>query len=216
MRKRLVMTMEEAKKEHELEAVIYAKITNFEGLQEAVYVEKHVQLEARLESGVKCRVRKTTKDNIDKYEYTVKKKIKHEGVGSNSMEYTALVDKDFYDVFINACDQYFVKTRYIFKPKSVTLALGNKTATLTTLIYEVDVYETENGPCEWCKIDVELNGIFSELEQQGFGRVDGLNLKLKVSNLPLGLENAYLQGQETEEQKAFTEELFNKFRRLRR
>lgn len=213
MRKGLVLAMEEAKQKHELEAVIYAKITNFDGLKEALYVEKHVQLEARLQSGDKCRVRKITRDNVDKYEYTVKKKTAGQGIGSSNMEYTAVVDKDFYEVFRHACDQYFIKTRYVFKPGSVTLTLGDKVAKLNTVIYEVDVYETLDGACEWCKIDVELNGIFSELEQQGFGQVDGLNLKLKVSNLPLGLEGAYLQGQETKEQKAFTEELFNKFRR---
>lgn len=213
MKRLLGFAMEEATQEQELEAVMYGKITNFEGLQQCAYKEEHEQLECRLESGVKCRVRKTARDGKTDYVFTVKKKIQGESVGSNNMEYNVPVDKAFHETFQNACDHYFVKTRYVYLPKSVVMSMGGQTVDIPDVKYEVDVYQTLHGPSEWCKIDVELNSINEVLRRPEFRHVDGLSLKIKVSNLPLGLQGVYLQGQETEEQKAFTQKLFDGFKR---
>ncbi len=213
MKRLLAFAMEEATQEQELEAVMYGKITNFEGLQQCAYKEEHEQLECRLESGVKCRVRKTTRDGKTDYVFTVKKKLESVGIGSNNMEYNTVVDKAFHETFKNACDHYFVKTRYVYLPKSVTMSVGEEAVDIPDVKYEVDVYQTLHGPSEWCKLDVELNSINEVLRRPEFRNVEGLNLKIKVSNLPLGLQGTYLQGQETDEQKAFTQKLFEGFKR---
>lgn len=170
----------------ETEVVVYARIGNMEGLNEAVRKERQDQLEGQFKTGVNSRVR----HNIEKDEYIFTFKVKtkdHEGLEANR-EYNAVVDKDFYEGFKSAASRYLKKTRYYFSSEKVSLTMkrGNETiiVEIPNIEYEVDVYEKTDGEIsEYCKIDVEADNIINFLNMH-YPDIQGFKLFIKVSHLP--------------------------------
>lgn len=193
----------------ETEIAIYCKINNFEGLKEAVSSEEQHQVEGTYHNGIRCRVRKTTKDGNSTNSYTFKVPVKdNENYIAANNEYSVEVDDEFFEGFrANVAEKAVKKTRYIFESKQATLSLLVKgepnTVEIPKLIYEVDVYvDKDHNPIEWCKIDIEVD----ELTKHVFERFPGIkdiNLKLKISHLPFQPSNPILTFDMTEADKQF-------------
>lgn len=176
-------------KNKETEIVIYAKVTEPARLEEATSKEEQVQLESQFLNGTRCRVRKTTVDGKDSYQFTFKVKtlIENSPMEAND-EYTTEVDAEFFKGFELVCDQKLVKTRYNFSSDKVTLTYKQgeeeKSIVIPNVNYEVDVFKTEQGEIsEMCKIDVEVDSIMEYLERN-HPELKETSLNVKVTHLP--------------------------------
>lgn len=199
----------------EMEVVLYAKVGDFTGLAQASKIEEHEQLEARLLDGQnKIRVRKTTAHGTDTpvYEFTAKRKNPdNSDAMQDSMEYTSVVTEDFFKTFETAVmEQKLVKTRYYFPNNSITLTIG-KTAQLLTIPnvgFEVDVFKPKGEPCEWVKIDVEVDPILAYLKEKFPEITGGVKLVIKTPKLPFKPLDIIYKPTADEAQKAFIAELW--------
>lgn len=169
----------------ETEVVIYAKITNPKGLDNADAIEHHTQLEKTLDDKGRCRVRKTQGVGHEKIEFTLKSKTGDSSI--SHIEHTVPVDQDFMDCFETVADYKYDKTRYKFVTKSVTMTLegsDDNEIELPEAIYEVDVFKKPNGEIsEWCKIDIEVDKIQAFIQKQ-HPDLDTMRLIVKISHLP--------------------------------
>ena len=172
----------------ETEIAIYAKIGDMHGLESCVRKEHHIQLESSFANGVPVRVRKTIRPEGTTFSHCFKLNDgKRAGVMMRK-EYPAVVDEDYFEGFKAVAKRALVKTRYIFESTSVSMSLVKENITkrvvMPKILYEVDVFEMQNGaPCEWCKIDVELDGMLEFLRVHEPGLKD-YNLNIRVSHLP--------------------------------
>lgn len=203
-------------KDIETEAVIFAKITNPEGLGEAISKEHHEQLEADLGKTGRCRVRKTTTETDVIYEFTIKTPSAGVGAGVKSVvEKTVRIDEEFYEAFRPMAKKMLRKTRYVF---NANLNIGSsvmhdRSTASAGVKYEVDVFETQQGyHSPWAKIDVELDDILRFIREPGSEvRVDKpIRLTFKVSHLAFKPTGWFLVPQATPEQKALLDELWDK------
>lgn len=201
----------------EKEIVIYAKIGNMAGLEEATRNEKQYQVERMLDTGVTSRVRKTTKEDQETYEFT----IKHKNVDDNmqsSNEYTITADESFLKGYEKIADRYMDKVRYIYSSSNVILNTNingeDISINIPNIDYEVDTYIKPDGIySEWCKIDVEIDKILSYVDVR-YPDITDLNFVIKISHLPFKPTNAILVSTATEEQKQFISDLWtNEFSR---
>lgn len=187
-------------KSQEIEATIYGKITIPDGLSRANKIEHHLQYEGGFKNGNRCRVRKTTAGDTVEHVLTMKRKAKGVSAVSNSTEYNAKVDSAFFDGFVaTAAESKQNKTRYIFVCEDVRMTVNEQTVVFPKVVYEVDVFNTEEGPCEWCKIDIELQDLLPIVEKQFPGLTD-VKFIFRVNHLPLGLVGCFLNATKTEEQ----------------
>ena len=89
----------------ETEVVIYAKITNPDGLTQAVHIEQHEQAQIKSAKG-SVRIRKITVEGKEPvYEMTSKEKQKAQGVQSN-IETTERINEKVYNLFMAVCDTF--------------------------------------------------------------------------------------------------------------
>ncbi len=187
-------------KSQEIEATIYGKITIPEGLKRAVKTEHHLQYEGSFKNGNRCRVRQTTAGDTVEHVLTMKKKFKEASAVSNSVEYNCKIDQNFFDGFVaTAAESEQDKMRYVFISENVRMTVNEQTVVFPKVVYEVDVFNTTDGPCEWCKIDIELQDLLPIVEKQFPGLAD-VKFIFKVNHLPLGLVGCFLNATKTEEQ----------------
>lgn len=198
----------------ETEVTIYAKITNFDGLLEADHQEHQMQYEANLGDGGRSRVRKTSIGDQVKHVFTFKyDQGKNENGLYKRRERNLDVDQEFLDDFIEIAERLQDKTRYIFDASSIQLTFqeGEDTRVIDVpnVKYEVDVFKKiDGGISEWCKIDVEVDGIMSYLETN-YPELKNLKLNIKVTHLPFKPESPFLSEDADEEQKKFRDDLYN-------
>lgn len=194
----------------ESEIVIYAKIGDIRGLEQADEIIQQDQLEARFENGIPCRIRKSTvKGQEPTYTFTFKVPTVGQQDGQNTlikevMEYNTEVDAGFYEGFRLNANRFITKTRYVFNSKNVTFKAKNDDEVVTLNVenvkYEVDVYQdAEGNTVEWCKIDVEIDHIFAMLNSM-YKDVDKFNLTISVSHLPFAPQEFFLQGSENKQE----------------
>lgn len=190
----------------ENEIVIYAKIGNAEGLKFATEKEEHTQLEATLNSGNRCRVRKVLKNDSIKYFYTLK--VKQEGKESNissSTEYNTEVDEDFCKGFNQVADKVIYKNRYIFL-KNIKITIDDKIIEIENVKHEVDLfkrfdsYTKQNITSDWCKIDIEIDAINKYIEDNYPDRED-VKFTISITDLPFEPMTPIMSSTATEEQK---------------
>ena len=216
--------MSESTEVLETEIVIYCKIGNTEGLSKANKIEKHIQLDSsfiKKESSNKssrCRVRQTTIDNKDTYEFTFKVDTSTSedisGIEANK-EFTVEVDKDFFEGFKSVAASKVIKTRYIFNSDNIYLTINEednkKVIEIPDIKYEVDIYTLEDQTiCEWAKIDVEIDNIINYLNTH-HPDIDNVKLNVRITHLPFDPTDPILCSEATLEQKEFIDELWSKF-----
>lgn len=202
--------VKESVKTLETEVIVYAKISNFDGLQKASLIEVHEQMETSFKNGIRCRVRK-----VDDEGYTFTFKIPtsdEEGVEANE-EVTTIIDKDFYEGFRGVAEHRLLKTRYEFSSDKIQLLYGEgddrQVIEIPDIKYEVDVYTNTQGEvCEWCKIDIEVDAILDYLSQH-HSDLEQIKLNIKLSHLPFEPIESILSTSMTDDQKAFVDSLWH-------
>jgi hypothetical protein len=196
----------------ETEIVIYSKIGNMAGLNEADSVEEHIQLETESANNVRSRVRKTTKGNFIKNELTFKVDEVDKEVDS-SIEISTIVNEAFFEGFKHVATKQVVKTRYTFDTNKLVLTVTEngetRSITVPNIKYEVDVYKrTDGSVCEWCKIDIEVDRVL-EFLQTNHPDVKDLNFKVKISHLPFNPTESMISGYLNPEQERFISALWD-------
>lgn len=197
---------------NETEIVLYAKIENFSGLSEADEVEDHIQLESEFKNGYKCRVRQVTKtDGSVNYQFTFKVPLDAVETAEANKEYTNEVSKEFFEGFKSVTSRMLMKTRFTFNSTLVELNVvdeeqQSKVVTLPNIKYEVDVYkDVDHKSVEWCKIDVEVDDILSEVSKHTDG---GIKINLKASHLPFKPINILMSSSDDASTKDFISKLW--------
>ena len=199
----------------ETEAVIYAKINNFEGFKQADYKENQVQLETKFANGTNCRTRHSSNEEKNEFKFTFKAKVNSDSGIQVCKEHNIPITEEFFDDFKNIVDRVFYKVRYSFNSKEVELTFENNgekiTATIPNIKYEVDVYlDKDNNPNQWCKIDIEVDSVIDFLDTN-YPELDSIKLHIKVSHLPFEPSDCILMSIATDEQKEFVNQLFKTF-----
>lgn len=192
----IALESNETKENKESEVVIYARIGDFRGLEQAGVKVRHHQIESEFSNGQRCRVRKIEDGNQTIYEYTYKLKVNTNADMSINKEFTVQVDKEFFDNFKYVGTKQIIKDRYIFPSENVELTYiegeNKKVISIPSIIYEVDVYEKEDGSfSKYCKIDVEVDSIINFLDKE-YPELKNVKLNVKVSHLPFKPENPIL------------------------
>jgi len=196
----------------ETEIVVYCKVNDFDGLQKATHIEQHEQLESTFANGVRCRIRHTTAMNTqDAYVFTYKIPITTDGSDCHH-EYNVDVDHDFYEGFRQIATHRLQKTRYEFASDHITLQYTTDGEThlieVPDVKYEVDVYTDASGTvCEWCKIDIEIDGLVDYLAEHHSDLQD-IKLNVRISHLSFEPTDMILSDAATEEQLAFIDSLW--------
>jgi hypothetical protein len=199
-------------KEMETEVIIYAKVGNFEGLHGADEIEEQYQLDGKFENGMRCRVRRTTVNEDNKYYFTFKVPTSNqEGMEAN-VEYTDEVSQEFFEGFKKVAASAVNKTRFVFHSKNVTLTAkvdgSDRTFVLPSIKYEVDVYRDSNGHyIEWCKIDVEIDNVLDYINKN-LPEHKEVNLSVKINHLPFQPGDAIVTQAADEKQQAFIDSLW--------
>lgn len=202
------------KKESEIE--IYARITNFAGLDEARTFEHHEQYELKSEQPStgnkgKFRVRKVTSAGGSiTYEFTTKVKQSEHGIAIN-VEETSEISESHFHAARSLATSMMEKTRYFFPVRNVKFRMTGeheRFITVPTITFEVDVFPGKHGDTtQWCKIDLELDSLLAEIDTLP-EKVDLINLKVNTANIPLGLQDAFIGHLATPEQQSNLDELF--------
>jgi hypothetical protein len=197
----------------ETEVVVYAQITDFEGLKQANSKEEQEQYNIKSQNtttGAKgsVRVRKTTIGDTVNYTLTNKVKIESQLNQKNIEEETSITENHF-EAFKAICDEGMKKHRYKFNIESfvITDTETNKKFNGPGGVFEVDVFLKEDGTYqEWCKIDIEVDEIFHYLKKE-YEDVN-FSISLSVTSLPIKPINFYTNESATEEQKEHMSNLY--------
>lgn len=182
----------------ENEITIYARITNFAGLEQASKILYQEQYEiSSPDKGVrspnkgKIRVRsESVGKGLTTYSLTTKVKSHTDNCDSNK-EYTIPIDREYFDAFKAIADSGMKKHRYIFPFSKFTINTEDKIlqANKEALIeldgkYEVDVFTLDgNVRYAYCKIDLEVDGIV-KLSNTVIDSNTKLKLTANIFNLP--------------------------------
>lgn len=131
---------------------------------------------------VQFRVRRTEyHDNPTTYEQTVKiRKVGVPGVTEVNVDVTS----EAFDAVAGACDQVLKKRRFSYPVPG------------TELVWEVDQFETEEGWCDWVKLDLEVKAALDSLPA-----------------LPVDFEEV-IHNPKSPEHQPFIDKLFKSFNRL--
>lgn len=201
----------------ETEIVIYSKVSQPARLDECQSKEDHVQLETTFANGIRCRVRKITKEGKSEFLFTFKVPTKQTN-GTEfeaNVEHTVSVDEAFFNGFMSVATRKLVKTRYNFASTNVSLTLKvgeeDKTIVIPNIEYEVDIYTKEDGSVsEWCKIDVEIDNIVNYI-QANHKEVGEMNLNIKVSQLPFAPTDSILSFNTTDANRIKIDDIWKEF-----
>ena len=199
----------------EREIVVYAKITNFDGLHRSkrrVYQEQYtLKSESGSPQDGAVRVRKTIDGNQVTYEQTVKAKVGEAEQGiQNSNEESVPIGEPFFTVFKGLSAKRMVKDRYYFPFSEVHVKHGENTSVLSVpdSFFEVDVFHKADGSLhEWCKIDIELGNLEKALANfpEHISRYD---IRAVISSLPFKPIEYFTESLATESQKKVLSDLY--------
>lgn len=178
-------------KSKENEVVIYARITDFEGLDKADKVIEQEQYELKPQGQYKgkVRVRKEVINGLETYTQTIKIDSGPNAEMVSCEEITIHVDKEFFNSFKAIASSGMIKTRYVFNIKKMVV---KDTQDDTEVIFknpdaafEVDVFKSKDGSFSaWCKIDLELDKL-TEIARASIDKPQAdINLIAAVSKLP--------------------------------
>ena len=177
----------------ETEVVIYAKITNPEGLSQANKIEQHEQAQVKTKKG-SIRVRKITEQGKDPvFELTAKEKKNDSNVQS-SIEITKRITEDIYNMFMTVCENFMSKTRYTFKVENLRVKVKDLEASISAkdMNWEVDVFTNPKGQVsQWCKIDLEVQNLKKLLEENNL-EVGDIKLIASIGKLPFAPNNVVI------------------------
>lgn len=195
----------------ETEITIFTKIVDLAQLSTLTDFEDHEQLEARLITGGKVRVRKTTKSEGNNFALTLKTPSQAHGATQNNESNVPITDAVFENFRVIA-NQKWLKRRYRVPVQKTVITLNGKNSTsiqIDGLMYEVDVFkDSENRWVEWAKIDLETDVLLKALKKQ-YPTLKEFNLTIKLGKLPFRHTGAFIKESATPEQKAFLDQLFN-------
>lgn len=229
----------QATQSSETEVVVYCKVMNFDGLQQASRVELHEQLETQFSNGTRCRVRKTTQGAVvaveseepepvtemllgnsgtDAYVFTFKVPSGSEEGFDAHTEFSVPVDKDFFEGFRAVADHRLMKTRYVFASNKIILQYvegqDDRIIEVPNITYEVDVYLDSSGQiCEWVKIDIEIDPILDHLKVH-YPDLNNIKLNVKITHLPFEPADPILTLSATDDQQTFIDVLWRDHFRL--
>ena len=166
----------------ETEIVIYARITDFEGLKKASSKQAQEQWQVLGPFG-KVRVRNESHDGVEgKYTMAIKSKDSVLGGAETEMG----IDKDVFEAFKTISDNGMIKDRYCFPAQRVTMrdASGKHNVQLPDLVFEVDVYKKPDGTYhEWVKIDLEIDSILEAVKDVNQA-ITTADLNINIGDLP--------------------------------
>lgn len=187
----------------ETEVVIYAKVTNPEGLSQAFSVEQHEQAQIKSAKG-SVRIRKIIVDGKEpRFEMTSKQKSTDSNVQS-SLETTERINESVYNLFMLTCETFMSKTRYIFKAETIKGKKGEMEFEIKAknINFEVDVFRRPDGKTsQWCKIDLEIDKLKETLTTNDID-VKDIKLVARIGQLPFKPNNIVLDdGSEAEPEK---------------
>lgn len=197
----------------EREIVIYAKIGDASGLEQAQRAERHIELHASFTNGTRSRIRKTVKGDSSSIVYTVKVPTDNDEGFHSVNEYSLDADNDFFEGFKNVSDKLIDKLRYVFPSESVKLIVGEgeerQIIEVPNVEYEVDIFKMQNGEvCEWCKIDVEVDVILDFLTVH-YPDIGDTKLNIKITHLPFKPKEAILDVNASDNDRAFIDGLWS-------
>lgn len=174
----------------ETEVVLYAKITNPDGLAAAVHVEHHEQAQIKTAKG-SVRIRKIVVEGKEPvFEMTSKIKQKSGSVKSN-IESTKRINEDVYNLFMVACENFMSKTRYVFNVETIRGKKGDLEFEIKAkgMNFEVDVFRNAQGKISnWCKIDLEVDKLKDILKENDIN-VSDIKLTARIGQLPFKPNN---------------------------
>lgn len=197
-------------KQKEQEAVIYAKISDRLGLEQAVSVEHQIQAQIKTPVG-SIRVRRTavgsqfgkrTAPTETRYEQTTKV-IDPSTQLRTMVEDTETITERLFNQFLGVAPSYMNKTRYKFNVEKVTVSSQDSDTTIEVagLVFEVDVFmKADNTISEWCKIDVEVQNLNAALKGTPFEN-SNVKLVLGISKLPFKPTDYVVEGEDGNEDK---------------
>lgn len=173
--------------ELEKEVVIYAKVGDAAGLEQALRTVFQEQAQIKTDTG-SVRVRKTTEQGKPLlFEMTSKLKRSANGVQS-MLEETVVITEEVFELFRRAAPAYMVKNRHYYKAEAVTVIDPHgveKKLPLDDVYYEVDIfYKKDGSTAEWCKIDLEIQNLEPLFESAGIKLTDKKKLRIKLWGLP--------------------------------
>lgn len=203
------------------EIVIYAKIGNMAGLEQAKSKESHEQWMVRPEGEASkrgsFRVRKTTKEGHTSYDLTLKLRQASADLTS-SQEITNTIDESAFKGFRTISGQGMIKERYSFPATNIIATNSDGSGTrldyselFAVLKWEVDVFPDGNGGYHpWCKIDFEINALMDALEERG---TDPSKVKFSANPklLPIQPSEIIIQSSATHEQKELITKLYDDY-----
>lgn len=200
--------------EAETELVFYAKLDSLDGLDQAEIIEKHVQFEAMLTTGHRCRVRQTIPirggpvEAEPSYVFTLKSPNPEEQTVKSTIETNISVDRNFYERFALTATRGMCKTRYRFTGKVPVVSGGDGDIALPPVTYEVDTFFNKEGEVvPYIKIDVELDAIADVLKGHNL-TMDDVKQKFTFGSLPIQMSGVFLGDFATPEQNRLLDHLW--------
>lgn len=170
------------KSANETEIVMYARITDFEGLKKASSKQSQEQWQVNGPFG-KIRVRNEAHEGVDgTYTMTIKSKDSMLGGPETGMG----IDQTVFSAFKVISDNGMIKDRYKFPAQRVMMrdSSGRHNVPIPDLVFEVDVFKKPDGTYhEWCKIDLEIDSILEAVKNIN-GSITTADLSINVSDLP--------------------------------
>lgn len=203
----------------ETELTFYAKIGNFQGLEQAVSSEVQAQFSYTLpaKEGMpesRVRVRSTAKDGVIQYEETIKSPIENKETKTFGCdEHTTIINEEYFEAWKKTYPCSGVdKIRYVFLSKEVELDVGDgKIVKLPEIKYEVDVFLNRQGQrSAWCKIDIEIDKLLDTLKEQ-HAEVKQFDTVVKLSSLPFNPQHAFSGKSEKEEERQAVDHFWDTF-----
>lgn len=199
------------KVENEREIVIYVKVGDYAGLEQAFKKEEHLQAQIRTKVGY-IRIRRT-KNADGSYKYDQTTKIKNKAVKTREMrEVTCDITQELFEQFLSIAESVMDKTRYCFRSEKLTVTVNEKSIDLSPddIIYEVDVFKDKDGKVsEWCKIDIEVQKLDAKLRTVFGDEIPKLNMVVKLNQLPFKPHTFILDDESTNaDKKALVTEIY--------
>lgn len=204
-----------SKTSNETELSLYARLDDPESLEQAEHIEDHIQLETKLVSGARQRVRriipvKGGPDGAgDAYELTLKVKKSDEAGVPSSIEVTQETDRGFYLAYAEVASRGIVKRRYTFLGTTPIIEGVSEDLVLPPVKYEVDRFKIHSTGeySDWIKIDIELDDILEALNKAGIS-TEGLRQKFNLKNLPFTSHDMFAPNNMSPQQKQLLDRLW--------
>lgn len=192
----------------ETELSLYAHLSDPASLNEADHIEDHIQLESKLISGARIRVRKITpvkggpEGGTVRYVMAIKTPSEPVGGVASVIETPVDVTPEFYQAFAAVAHRAIVKRRYTFMG-SVPRITGAENVALPAVKYEVDQFAipSTGKRSEWIKLDIELDDVIKALTDAGID-LAGIRQRFDLTKLPFSTSSMFTAATATPEQKA--------------